>query len=92
MLKLNLTNAALKYIKDLESKQHRQVTNKIFDLMGDPRPNDSIHMKSGGDYFRVDIGEFRLIYKFDKETLSVSEIGRRNDGDVYALFDRKKNK
>lgn len=92
MLKLKLTNDALKYVKDLEPKQHRQVTNKIFDLMVDPRPNDSIHMKSGGDYFRVDIGEFRIIYKFDKETLSVSEIGRRNDGDVYALFDRKKKK
>jgi mRNA interferase RelE/StbE len=91
-LKLDLTNDALGFVEKLEAKQHKQVTNKLFGLMKDPRPHDSIEMKNSNGYFRTDIGEFRIIYKFDKDTVYVSTIGRRNDGDVYALFDRKNKK
>ena len=34
-------------------------------------------------HFRADAGEFRIVYRFDKETLFVDAIGKRNDGEVY---------
>jgi len=55
MLKLDLSNAAAKFVTGLEAKQARQVWNKIVSLMKEPRPIDSINIKEG--YCRTDIGE-----------------------------------
>jgi len=90
VLKLNFTHDAHKFVRQLDPKQFRQVMNKILDLLSEPRPHDSIEMKSRAGYYRTDIGEFRVIYKFDKENLGCVEVGRRNDGDVYSVFERRK--
>lgn len=90
MLKLNFTNDALAFVKKLEPKQHRQVVNKIFDLLTDPRPHDSIEMRAAANHYRTDIGEFRIIYRYDKDVLYCVEVGRRNDDDVYLQFQRRK--
>ncbi len=51
--------------------------NKLLDLLSEPRPHDSIEMKSAElSYYRCDIGEFRIIYKFDKVDLGAVDIGR----------------
>lgn len=91
-MKLDMTNDAKAFWTGLEKKQFKQVGTKLVDLMSNPRPHDSIEMKSLAGYYRTDIGEFRIIYKFDKETVYIVEIGRRNDDDVYAQFDRRKKK
>lgn len=88
-LSLNFTSDALDFLRRLEAKQHRQVSNKIFDLLDNPRPHDSVEMKSYAHHFRTDIGEFRICYRFDNNMVYVVEIGRRNDDDVYRQFKRK---
>lgn len=88
MLKLELTGDAEKFLTGLEAKQSRQLWNKIVSLMKDPRPNDSIDIKEG--YFRTDIGEHRIVYRFDAQCLYVAVVGKRNDGEVYRKFDNKK--
>ncbi len=90
MLKLNFTHDAHKFVRQLDPKQFRQVMNKILDLLSDPLPHDSIEMKSSPGYHRTDIGEFRVIYKFDKENLGCVVVGRRNDDAVYSAFERRK--
>jgi hypothetical protein len=36
----------------------------------------------------ADIGEYRIIYRFDEGTFSIPAIGKRNDGEVYRLLRR----
>lgn len=88
-LSFNGTNDAVEFLRNLEPKQHRQVSNKILDLMDNPRPHDSIELKGAAGHFRTDIGEFRICYRFDDKMLWVVEIGRRNDDDVYDQFKRR---
>jgi len=88
MLLINYSNEAAKFLLDLEAKQHKQVNTKIIGLAKDPRPADSIDMNKG-NFFRADIGEFRIIYRFDKAILNVTIIGKRNDGSAYKKLDRK---
>lgn len=88
MLKLDLTNDAASFLTGQESKQARQLWNKVVSLMKDPRPNDSIDVGEG--FFRTTSGEFRIIYRFDQTTLYVFLVGRRGDQDVYRKFERKK--
>lgn len=88
MRKLNLTKDAADYLTNLEAKQSRQVWNKIVSLMKDSRPNDSIDI--GENYFRTDVGERRIVYRFDEECIYIFVVGNRNDGEVYKRYRNKK--
>lgn len=89
MLLLSYGREALKFLVELEAKQHRQVNNKILQLIQDPRPHDSTELHGYTGLFRVDVGEFRIVYKFDNKVLYVMLIARRNDDEVYKQLARK---
>jgi mRNA interferase RelE/StbE len=89
MLKPDLTNEAMRFLKRRDSKQFLQLLQAITSLCDDPRPNDSISM-GNGTHFRKDAGEFRIIYRFDKKTMYIAVVGNRNDSAAYQEFDRKK--
>jgi len=87
MRRLDLTKDSADFITALEAKPARQVWNKIVALMKDPRPNDSIDI--GESYCRTDIGERRIVYRFDDQCVYVALIGNRNDDRVYREFRNK---
>lgn len=89
MLQANLTNDAMRFLKKRDGKQFMQVFQAIVSLCDNPRPVDSISMGNGSHY-RKDVGEFRVIYRFDEQTLFVAVVGNRNDSAAYQEFDRKK--
>lgn len=83
MLKLELTRDSQKFLDKLPPKQFRQVVQKIFALLRDPRPNDSKELK-GYPFLRADIGEYRIVYDVrNEEALRVILVGKRNDDEVY---------
>ncbi len=86
MFKLDITKSAGKFIKKLPPKQYRQVVSTILSLRENPTPHDSEKLKGYTEYRRVDIGEFRIIYRFDKETVYIATVGKRNDDEVYKKF------
>jgi len=59
------------------------------DLLKNPKPHDSSKLKGYPDLYRKDVGEYRIIYKFEDETVYVLLIGKRNDDDVYKRLTRK---
>jgi mRNA interferase RelE/StbE len=89
MLKPDLSNDAIRFLKKRDSKQFMQIFQAVSSLCVQPRPTDSISM-GNGQHFRKDVGEFRVIYKFDKEYLYVTVVGQRNDAAACQEFDRKK--
>lgn len=82
MLKLDITNQAVKFFPSLPAKQYRQVFNKILSLMEDPEPPDSSPLM-GYPYRRADIGEYRIIYSIEESCLKVALVGKRNDDEIY---------
>ncbi len=50
--------------------------------MANPEPPDSIHMQ-GYPFKRVDIGEYRIVYRVEGDCVNVACIGKRNDDEVY---------
>lgn len=88
MYRLDITRDAMKSIESLQTKQYRQVVTKVFSLMKDARPSDAQQLRDS-DYWRVDVGEFRIVYRNDKEFLYIHVIGKRNDGEVYKDLARK---
>ena len=53
-----------------------------------PFPHDSKKLSNGDR--RVDVGEYRIIYRFDVDAqiIEVVLIGKRNDGEVYKQLKR----
>ena len=89
MRKLEITRDAKKFVSDLQAKQFRQVMLKVMGLMDDPQPNDASQLKGRADYWRADVGEYRIVYEFDADTVFVVLIGKRNDDEVYKQLERK---
>ncbi len=85
--KLDITQDVLKFLRDLQAKQCKQVTLTILALGQDATPHDSAVL-SYHPYHRVDIGEYRVIYRFDAETVYVAHVGKRNDDEVYRWLKR----
>ncbi|MDL2275690.1 type II toxin-antitoxin system RelE/ParE family toxin [Desulfosarcina sp. OttesenSCG-928-G10] len=89
MHKLDLTRSAGKFLQDLPAKQFRQIVTTIFHLPEQPELHDSKQLSSYPEYRRVDIGEYRIIYRHDGDTVKNCVIGKRNDSEVYKQFKRK---
>ncbi len=78
MLKLDLSRKAMAFLEKIPPKQFRQVVNKVFSLMDNPEPHDSQAL-AGYPYRRADIGEYRIIYRLEEETVKIAVIGKRNE-------------
>jgi mRNA interferase RelE/StbE len=91
MLRLSLSQQALKFLKKVPFKHGQQIDRTLMALKDQPIPHDSKRLKGTSNYFRVDIGEYRIIYRIDttNELLIIAVIGKRNDAEVYKQFKRK---
>ena len=87
MFPLDLTHQAKDFLNQLEPKQFRQVVKKIFSLMENPQLPDSKQLQ-GFSFWRADVGEYRIIYRIEKNCLKVLLVGKRNDDEVYKKFNR----
>jgi mRNA interferase RelE/StbE len=86
MLKIDITKSAGKFIKKLPLKQFKQVVGTVLGLRENPNPHDSKQLIGYPEYRRVDIGEYRIIYRVDTGTVYIATIGKRNDDEVYKRF------
>ena len=67
-----LSKDSKKFIEKLTAKQAKQIVIKIKELTLTPYPNDSKKLKGvQTEYYRVDVGEFRIIYEIKEENILV---------------------
>jgi mRNA interferase RelE/StbE len=87
MLQIEISRCAEKFVASLPPKHQRQIAVKLQELRGNPRPVDSVQLKSARTHRRADVGEYRIIYSVESETLRIDLIGKRNDSEVYRRFE-----
>ena len=85
MRSLRLHKSVLRELDTLPPKQYRQVVSSMLDLLNDPAPHYSKRLV-GSDYSRIAVGEYRVIYRLDGDTILVAACGKRNDGEVYRVL------
>ncbi len=88
MLKLLPSKAAVRFLNTLPPKQFGQIMRKILKLLTDPRPHDSEDL-TGYPFLRNDVGEYRIVYDVQGDTLRVIVVGKRNDDEIYKEIDNK---
>lgn len=87
---LDLKPKAKKFIESLPPKHKRQVKDHILSLQNNPIPQDAKKLKGYEHYLRIDIGEYRIIYRYEhkKEIIVIVLVGKRNDDEVYRIAKR----
>ncbi|MEG3862835.1 type II toxin-antitoxin system RelE family toxin [Microcoleus sp. herbarium12] len=74
----------------MQPKIAAQIAKKVLALNVDPLPNDSKQLIGYSGYYRVDSGEYRIIYNFNPEEdlVEIILVGKRNDDEVYKKLER----
>lgn len=88
MLTPSASDPAERYFKKLPPKHRRQVALKILELAKNPEASDARPLHGYAQYYRADVGEHRIIYRWSSSTLFVDLIGKRNNDEVYRRFRR----
>ncbi|MGI0494040.1 type II toxin-antitoxin system RelE family toxin [Alkalinema pantanalense CENA528] len=90
MPKLDGLGQVLAFLKGLQPKVAAQIAKKIFSLNLDPLPNDSKAMIGYDNHYRVDVGEYRIVYRYlpDEDLVLIILVGKRNDDEVYKRLKR----
>ena len=75
----------IKFLEKLPPKQKNQLSRRIIELSNTPKPHDCSALIGYPDYYRITCGEYRIIYRYNNEkvTLNIILIGKRNDDDAY---------
>lgn len=85
MYKPAMDRKVIRFVARLQSKQYKQVVNKMLSLQENPRPQDCKQLKRYKNGYRVDQGEYRILYTVDdsEQLVIVWRVGLRNDSKVY---------
>lgn len=90
MLKIDPSRQARRFLKRVHPKHGDRIARKIAELRENPNPPDSKQLKGkAADFQRAVIGDYRIVYRVEGETLRVFLIGKRGDSDVYRRLGRK---
>jgi mRNA interferase RelE/StbE len=88
MRRLVLEKSVLKDLSPLPAKQYRQVVSAIFDLLTQPYPHYSKQLQ-GCPYWRIAVGEYRVVYRVAADSIVILAYGKRNDSAIYRAVERK---
>ncbi|MGR3279395.1 type II toxin-antitoxin system RelE/ParE family toxin (plasmid) [Acaryochloris sp. 'Moss Beach'] len=80
---LRIAKPVVKTLKKLPLKVFKQIMIKALSLQSEPKPQDCKALKGYPGGYRVDQGEYRILYTIEDETVSIFRIGKRNDSEVY---------
>jgi mRNA interferase RelE/StbE len=79
--RVELTNKAEKSLKQLPTDHQVRIANVLLELQINPRPNGVKKLKGEWDFYRVRVGDYRVVYEiFDQEIrVVVIAIGHRRE-------------
>ena len=85
MRTLSIHREAFNFLRGLalDAKRFRQVVSKLLALLENPAQADARPLRGHDDLWRVDVGEYRIVYRYDDEHVWIDVVGKRNDDEVY---------
>lgn len=90
MAKLDGLATVLDFLNGLQPKIAAQIAKKVLALNVEPLPADSEQLSDYQGLYRVDSGEYRIVYRYfpEQDLVEVILVGKRNDDDVYKRLKR----
>jgi mRNA interferase RelE/StbE len=90
MARVDRLATVLDFLNGLQPKIGAQIAKQVLALNVDPLPADSEQLSGYQGFYRVDSGEYRIVYRFfsEQDLVEVILLGRRNDDDAYKRLKR----
>jgi mRNA interferase RelE/StbE len=81
MYSVIIEKPALKSLATIPDKDAKKITKAIDELADNPRPNGIKKLKGSDDFYRIKVGNYRVIYEINDGELVivVVEIGHRKE-------------
>ena len=78
---VDIKSSALRELADLTTRDRQRVDAAILMLADEPRPRGCRKMAGAGDFFRIRVGRFRVVYEVDDARLvvPVGKVGPRRE-------------
>lgn len=85
MRSFSIHRGAFDFLRGLstDAKRFRQVMSKVLGLLERPQQPDSRAFRGHDELWRVDVGKYRMIYRFDETHVWIDVVGKRNEDEVY---------
>jgi mRNA interferase RelE/StbE len=86
---LLIDKSVAKQLQKFPAKQYKQVVSKLLSLASIPKPQDCKALKGVEGGYRVDSGEYRILYYLiepvgeQRGQVQIFRVGKRNDDEVY---------
>ncbi len=74
----------LEFLLKSDKVSLKKILKEIDNICKYPRPVDSRKLVGFKGYYRVRIGKYRIVYKFNEEILSILFIGKRDE--IYEML------
>ena len=81
--RIEFKKSARKEILGLPRKMQRRVISAIKALADNPRPENVRKLKGSEDYYRLRVGDYRILYQIADQILTIFVIRVGHRGDVY---------
>lgn len=81
MYKVVVSKTASKELDDLPTQAVNRIIPAIKSLGGNPRPAGSRKLRGSRDFWRIRVGDYRVIYTIDDtvQIVDVRKVGHRKD-------------
>jgi mRNA interferase RelE/StbE len=80
---VQFTSAADRALRNLDLPVQRRLVQAAERLAQHPRPPGVKRLKGGEEYWRIRVGDYRIIYQIRDRQLLVVIVGMGHRGDVY---------
>lgn len=71
MYDILILNPVRKFVNALPESIRKRIIRKVVSLETNPRPHDAIKLEGSNDYYRIRVGDYRIIYRIQDDRLII---------------------
>jgi len=86
--RIEVTPRARKDLKALSMRERKRVGNQIDALKDNPRPQGCRKLKGREDFYRIQVGDYRVVYQIEDEVLLILLVRIGDRKEIYEIIRR----
>jgi mRNA interferase RelE/StbE len=86
--RIEVTPRARKDLKALPKRERQRVVEQIDALKADPRPTGCKKLKGREDFYRIRVGDYRVVYQIEDKVLLILIVRVGDRKEIYEVIRR----
>jgi len=86
--RIEVTPRAQKDLKALPTRERQRVAEQIDGLKTDPGPTGCKKLKGREDFYRIRVGDYRVVYQIEDEVLFILIVRAGDRKEIYEIIRR----